>query len=462
MRIALRRITNPPSTREPNRSLGRQIDGTEVEVMPPALDDEPYRYSNISYHNHGSIPTTLRETTPTAKPTKFLSPSPSPKYSHTVHRDADFSTKKRKANSIVDLESDEIAHGSVASNKYIIGSGPSRGAKAYSSINGESLGLHRSIQTAKAPGNSAGRAESRTIHDVQDSPHSSRKMSSSAFDNRARLQSDQHAVIAPPSTRIDSDSESVVMVPAGTDIRTTIQIVVPQYKPRPMIAPSINVRSGIPIDLTSGIDFPKYKKSTKSNSTIHKHKRTMNPTLKPGSKRQEHIKSRERKPRDPGSSGSEDELAGSGGGLMRHSGRQKANQERTAIKCPVSEIFTKSKSFMGLECLEPWTLCQFKNDGVVEVYDQDNFLFKGLKFAPEDIELIQRLPQTGKLIIQMKPGKGFSKQTQDKETRDKQTRVFLQLPVLDNSHTPMADKAMMMSDRLSQHNPGIILIQSKK
>jgi hypothetical protein len=419
--------------------------------MPPALDGEPFQFFDIPSISI-SISTTLQEMVSTAKPTTFLSPSPSssPDYSHTTRRDEDFSTKKRKVNSIIDLERDEIASGAVASVIYIISSDPRQGGKGHDLINHGPLDSRRRLGTAKDSGNSAGSGWDQTINGGDGSPHSRRKILSSASDKHTRPMNDHDAVIAPSRIIIDSDSDSVVLVPHGTDIRTTIQAVVPQHKPLPTITPFSNVRSRIPIDLTSGEDFSENRISTKSRSTIHNHKRLANQSWKPASKRQEHGKNIDRKPPDSGSSDGEDELARPGTALMQHFGRRKANQAVRGIKCAVIQIFTQSDSFLDLDSPNPWTLCQYDN-GVVEFFTQEKKRFPILKIMPEHIEYIQRRTQSGKLVIGMKAGRGFNGHS----------RIFLQLPVVKESYIPMADKAMVISDRLVRQNPEITLNQPR-
>ncbi|EPE34126.1 Cysteine proteinase [Glarea lozoyensis ATCC 20868] len=383
--------------------------------MPPALDEngeELYPDPQRPRYNEDRIPNALRETSSSIKPTIFLSPSPSPNNRHPPYREPPTSDKKRKAR-LLDIEGDDDVQGARESGGCLIQFGRQLGLDKDTSIDGESSGFIR--QTGNHSGNGGGAGEDHVLAGAHGSAHQSQSNFSSTNNEDFTPVSGAH--VPHTGTIVNSDSDAFECVPPERDTRTTIQIVVPQHKPK----------QTIPI--------------SKSVST-----QTANETQKLKGRNSQRSRNMKKSRAPLSGSDSEDELAGSGDHSIRGFGQSRGNQERTAIKCSLLEMFSKSESFIDALCEEPWTLCQY-NDGVADFFDENKLPVPDMKIEPKHIDLIQRQSKTGKLIIQMDKYRGL---------RGHQ-RIFLQLFVDRNSSLQMGDKAMVITDRFVKHNPKIKL-----
>jgi hypothetical protein len=412
MRVAT--VIGTSFTNELATNFGKQIYDWDTVDMPPALDEngeELYLDPQRSHYNQNRIPNALRETPSTIEPTIFLSPSPSPKYRHPSDRALPTSGKKRKAR-LLDLERDDDAHGGRESGGCLMKFGRQLGLDEDTSIDCESSGFIR--QTGNRSGNGDGGGQDHVLAGAQESTHPSQSNFSSASKGDFTPVSGTHAPHT--GTIPNSDGDAFERVSPERDTRTTIQIIVPQHKPKQMV----------PITKVISTQTANERKLKLRNS---QRSRNMEKSQAPLT-----------------GSDSEDELAGSGGHSIQNSGQSRVSQERTAIKCALFEMFSKSDSFTDALCNEPWTLCQY-NNGVTDFFDENKVLVPEMKIEPEHIDLIQRQSKTGKLIIQMNKDRGL---------RGHQ-RIFLQLFVDRNSPLQMGDKAMVISDRFAKHNPKIQL-----
>ncbi|CZR60261.1 uncharacterized protein PAC_10157 [Phialocephala subalpina] len=123
---------------------------------------------------------------------------------------------------------------------------------------------------------------------------------------------------------------------------------------------------------------------------------------------------------------------------------KKAKEDHHVEKYQVSSIFSESHCWLRSEDRESWVLHQHHSNGTLTPYDEEEMLVGELVLKPQNIQKIQRSPQSQKLVIHKHKN----------STARGSTKLFLEL------HT--VDDARLLCKLLKEHDSTISLIELER